>query len=93
MDSRSPCAYKQVSPAIIFKYYSQFFINLSTKETYGTTGSQIIVLKGKVKLKYPGEFSNLRYIQHANLNYKLKIFIRKNSLVQFPPDVAEERLE
>ena len=45
MDTHSPCAYKQVSPHIIFKYYSKFFIHLTAKETYGTTGSPIIVLK------------------------------------------------
>lgn len=41
-----------------------------------------------------GKLSNMRYIQHANLNYVLKICIRKTfDNVQILPDVAEKSLE
>ena len=47
-----------------------------------------------MKLKQTGKLSNLRYIQQAYLNDKLKVFVKKIvDVVQILADGTEKRLE
>lgn len=58
---------------------------------------KLLIYRANRKLEieiYRQVLCTLRYIQHENLNYKLKIFIRKTlDNVQILPDVAEKRVE